>query len=228
MAYGDYDEYDDIYEQAEQAVREDSETKVESVISPDGDLNFTVGISGLAKEIMWSVRAELKKDLMESIKKQMITEVQPVIKELIQSGAKDFVANLMTEITEKDEITIGGGWDSTAKTITYKDFVKQEVKQRVESGEIRMRDNRGNDRTVKFKDYIIDNCVNAEIVKYMSNEVDSIRKDINSRVKDIFDTQTKNMLSETVMSVIMSSDTYRKIDGNIKCIADKAGTGGTQ
>lgn len=40
-------------------------------------------------------------------------------------------------------------------------------------------------------------------------------------MKKTFDNSTKNMLSNAVLGILSANDTYRQIENNIKCIADK-------
>ena len=40
-------------------------------------------------------------------------------------------------------------------------------------------------------------------------------------MKEAFDNSTKNMLSATVLNILNANETYRKLENNIKCIADK-------
>ena len=56
---------------------------------------------------------------------------------------------------------------------------------------------------------------------FRSREIDQIRKNINTRIKDMFDSSTRQMLSDNVLQVLMANETYQKIQGNIACIADK-------
>lgn len=51
--------------------------------------------------------------------------------------------------------------------------------------------------------------------------MDDIRKQVNKTMKEVFDTSTKNMLSSSVLSILTANETYRQIENNIKCIADK-------
>lgn len=37
----------------------------------------------------------------------------------------------------------------------------------------------------------------------------------------MFDTSTRQMLSDNVLQVLMANETYQKIQSNIACIADK-------
>ena len=52
--------------------------------------------------------------------------------------------------------------------------------------------------------------------------MDDIRKQVNKTMKEVFDTSTtKIMLSSSVLSILTANETYRQIENNIKCIADK-------
>ncbi len=56
---------------------------------------------------------------------------------------------------------------------------------------------------------------------YLDKQVDEVRQQVNSDVKAAFDESTKTMLSNAVLQVLMANDTYKKIESNIACIADK-------
>ena len=62
-----------------------------------------------------------------------------------------------------------------------------------------------------------DDLIKGELDEFM----DDIRKTINKTMQETFDKSTKDMLSSTVLSILTTNDTYRKIENNIKCIADK-------
>ena len=75
---------------------------------------------------------------------------------------------------------------------------------------------------VSFEEYInrsfnAEDLIKADLDKFM----DGIRKDINKTMKETFDSSTKNMLSSTALSILTANDTYRQIENQIKCIADK-------
>ena len=55
----------------------------------------------------------------------------------------------------------------------------------------------------------------------MRTSVDEMRKTINSKLKTLFDKQTKDLLSDTVLNILMASDTYKNIENGVKRLADK-------
>lgn len=75
---------------------------------------------------------------------------------------------------------------------------------------------------MSFEDYIKKSFNAEEIVKKdLDKFMDDVRKDINKAMKETFDNSTRNMLSSSVLSILTANETYRQIENNIKCIADK-------
>lgn len=74
---------------------------------------------------------------------------------------------------------------------------------------------------VSIEEYINGKIDFSAIQKDIDREIDSMRKDINSRIKNMFDSSTRQMLSDNVLQVLMANETYQKIQSNIACIADK-------
>jgi len=179
---------------------------------------------GIKAAVMEALSGETLDDIRAEIKRDFIEQLKPEVEAISREKAIDFVEELLCDIAENSTVSVGGGWKEEAKIYTYREFVKEEIRKIVEKEEIKVRTPNGrNDySSVKFSDYVINHCVDGEIEKHIKTNIDALRKDVNSKVKEIFDTQTRNMLSETVMGVIMQSDIYRRIDGNIKCIADKS------
>ena len=62
-----------------------------------------------------------------------------------------------------------------------------------------------------------DEMIKKDLDKFM----DDIRKQVNNTMKETFDNSTKSMLSNAVLSILGANETYRQIENNIKCIADK-------
>lgn len=76
--------------------------------------------------------------------------------------------------------------------------------------------------SVTFEDYISRQFdPNEMIKKELDAFMDDIRKQVNTTMKETFDNSTKFMLSNAVLSILSANDTYRQIENNIKCIADK-------
>ena len=67
------------------------------------------------------------------------------------------------------------------------------------------------------KEYTVEQYIKKDLDKFM----DDIRKQVNKTMKETFDNSTKSMLSTAVLNILGANETYRQIENNIKCIADK-------
>jgi hypothetical protein len=75
---------------------------------------------------------------------------------------------------------------------------------------------------ITFEQYISRQFDFTETIKKeLDTFMDDIRKQVNTTMKETFDNSTKSMLSNAVLSILSANDTYRQIENNIKCIADK-------
>ena len=74
-----------------------------------------------------------------------------------------------------------------------------------------------------FGEYVAQELgIGNEAKAYFDSEIQKIRSQVSSQIKDAFDESTKTLLSNAVLQVLMSNDTYKKIQTSIACIADKA------
>lgn len=168
-------------------------------------------------------------------------QVEAVIKKTIENLAKDTINDAVSANFERfvneyittTMIKVGGNsyWnDEESKEYTVEQYIKRELKARLESNTLRVK-KKGKTSSysddfenVAFEEYInrqynFDDMIRKDLDKFM----DDIRKNVNKTMKDTFDNSTKSMLSNAVLSVLSANDTYRQIENNIKCIADKQG-----
>lgn len=181
------------------------------------------------------VQTTTEKNIESIIKKQVAKTVRETIDEL----AKEVIADTVTENFQRfvDEyiktttIKVGGNsyWDDEEqKEYTVEQYIKYELKKRLESKKLRVKkkgriSSYSDDfEEVTFEEYIKRSFNPEELIRSdLDTFMDEIRKDINKTMKETFDNSTKNMLSSAVLNILTANDTYRQIENNIKCIADK-------
>lgn len=181
------------------------------------------------------VETVTEKNIENIIKEQIDSSVRKTIDNL----AKKEIANTVSENFQRfvDEyihtttIKVGGNnyWnDEEQKEYTVEQYIKKELKDRLESKRLKVK-KKGRTSSysddfeeVSFEEYILRSFNPEELIKKdLDKFMDDIRKDINKTMKDTFDSSTKNMLSNAVLNILSANDTYRQIENNIKCIADK-------
>ena len=184
-------------------------------------------------------RSTCKRNNRENIEAVIKEQVNNAVNKAIDKLAKDEINNAVSanfqrfvdEYIKNTTIKVGGNsyWDDEEqKEYTVEQYIKKELKDRLESKTLKAK-KKGRTSSysddfeqVSFEEYInrsfnVDDLIKADLDKFM----DGIRKDINKTMKDTFDSSTKNMLSSAVLSILTANDTYRQIENQIKCIADK-------
>ena len=184
---------------------------------------------------MENLEAMIERNLNDHLEVIINEQVENCVKRKIEELARNVIAEKVTENFQKfvdvyistTKIKVGGNsyWDDDeVKEFTVEQYIKYELKKRLESKKLRVKsNNRYSDyEEVSFEDYIKSQFNANDIIKTdLDSFLDGVRKQINQTVKDTFDKSTKDMLSNTVLSILTANDTYRKIENSIKCIADK-------
>lgn len=212
----DYEDYEPSSEEQEEIIGEESATAEFDWknLKIDFDVqNFAVGIAN-------EVKRTLKKEIIAELKKNVLDGLKDDIRRNIATMSEEIVR----EVYENEKVILGG-WGEEKQEITVKQYLMNGIRDSFKDGKfIYKKKNdygRFEEKEVSIKDYIDGEINFSKIKKDIDAEVDSIRKDINRRIEKIFDSSTRQMLSDNVLKVLMANETYQKIQRNIACIADK-------
>ena len=180
------------------------------------------------------VQTTIEKNIETIVNEQISLTVNEVAERLGEKVIKDKVSEnfqrFVDEYITNTKIKTGGSyWDNTEdQEYTVEQYIKKELKDRLDSNKLKAkkpgRSSSYSDdfEQVSFEEYIkrqfdFDDMIKKELDKFM----DDIRKQVNKTMKETFDNSTKNLLSTAVLNILNANDTYRQIENNIKCIADK-------
>lgn len=190
-------------------------------------MKVTLDLEGLGQIIESTVSDNLESVINKQVEKCVEKKIDELAKSVIAEKVSENFQRFVDEYITTTKIKVGGNsyWDDEeAKEFTVEQYIKYELKKRLESKNLKVKSKgRYSDYDeVTFEEYINrafspDDLIKGELDEFM----DDIRKKINKTMEDTFDQSTKNMLSSTVLSILTANDTYRKIENNIKCIADK-------
>lgn len=225
-----YYDYEDEYEPTQEEMEENDGMENTDVNVEKEKIKIEFNTENFASGIMMAVVAEVKKNIYREVIDEIKKEVLGDIKEEIKNNANTIIREILDDYVENEIITIGSNspWDDTPKEeMTIKQYMKRCVKECIESGKFRVPTGEKTSRGDKYKEYGFMEYVNehlkmdSDIKKYLDASIDEVRKRVNSDVKAAFDESTKAMLSSAVLQVLMANDTYKKIESNIACIADK-------
>ena len=162
-------------------------------------MKVTIDLENLESLVKETTENNIETIIKEQVKKSVNKTIEELAKKEINNAVSSNFQKFVDEYIKNTVIKVGGNsyWDDEEqKEYTVEQYIKKELKDRLES------------KTLKAK-------------KKGRKFMDGIRKDINKTMKDTFDSSTKNMLSSAVLSILTANDTYRQIENQIKCIADK-------
>ena len=231
-----YDDYDEDYEPSQEEMEEMDGMENTEVKMEKEDLKIEFNTENFALGIIQAVTAEVKKNLYSEIVAEIKSEVLCDIKEKIQYAASDIIKGIVQDFMDNEKVQIGGSsvWDDEPKEeLTLTQYAKRCVKDCIENSRFRIvksfekdRYNKGRYRAetqeYTFEEYLLQHLgIDNEVKGYLDKQVDEVRQQVNRDVKAAFDESTKTMLSNAVLQVLMANDTYKKIESNISCIADR-------
>ena len=212
----DYEDYEPSSEEQEEIMGEESATAEFDWknLKIDFDVqNFAVGIAN-------EVKRTLKKEIIAELKKNDLDGLKDDIRQNIATMSEEIVR----EVYENEKVILGG-WGEEKQEITIKQYLLNGIRDSFKDGKFITKEKRSyggyDTKEISIKDYIDGEINFSKIKRDIDAEVDSIRKDINRRIEEIFDSSTRQMLSDNVLKVLMANETYQKIQSNIACIADK-------
>lgn len=230
-----YDYYEDDYEPTVEEMEEEDGMENTDVIIGKESLRIEFNTENFAAGIMRAVAAEVKKSLYSEIVEEIKKEVLDDIKKKVQCATGDIIKDIVLDFLNNEKICVGGSsvWDDEPKEeLTLYQYAKRCTKDCIENSRFRITKNFKKDRYGKytaetqeysFEEYIQNHlCIDDEVKTYLDKQIDDVRQQVNRDVKAAFDESTKTMLSNAVLQVLMANDTYKKIEDNIACIADKA------
>lgn len=194
-------------------------------------MKITIDLENLESIIETTIENNIESIIKEQVKNSVIQKIDGLAKKEISNAVSENFQRFVDEYIKTTTIKVGGSsyWDEEEpKEYTVEQYIKHELKNRLESKKLKVKKVGRNSsydsdfEEVSFEEYI-KRAFNPEdlIKKDLDKFMDCVRKDINTTMKEVFDNSTKNMLSNAVLNILTENDTYKKIESNIKCIADK-------
>ncbi len=233
MGY-EFEDWDEEPTQEEYEEYEGAEA-TNATMTPE-KLKIEFDTENFANGIVAAVTSEVKKNLEASIIEQIKKEVLDDLKEKVRLSTHEIIKDIIVEFMENEKIKIGGSsfWDDEPlKELSMLEYAKKCVGDSVAQGKFKVVTGYEQDRYSKsgyraktqefeFSDYIRSQlAIGNDIKEYIDKQVMEIKNNVNRDVKKAFDDSTKKMLSESVLNVLMANDTYKKIESNLACIADR-------
>lgn len=214
MGYEDYlnDEEQKMIDYADEFVV----NKEEKIKDNKIEVKFNIGLDhyknsialNIKRVLMDTIKDEIRQQIREYIKNETENIIQKTINQIIQEELKNIYENGTLKVNVKN------GWNYELKEINFKEFVIDEIRKVVESGNISYSEN-GYSKSKSFTNYINDNMIGYEIKNLLDKNIKDINKKITENIKNTFNESTKELLSQQVFNILTANDTYKKLQNSI-------------
>lgn len=138
------------------------------------------------------VQSIINDEVQNAIRERVKTELDDRITDTINNSLNDFM---------NGSINIGG-WYGNEKLITRKQYIAQQIEEKLSK--------------------LDKDSIKSIAQKEATNEIDkftrNLRNEINSEIKMCFDSATRQALTDNVVSMLMSNDTYKRLSESMSSL----------
>lgn len=191
-------------------------------------MKVNIEMENLEKVVQQTMEKNMEKVIQEEVYKLVNLKITELSRDVISNIVNMRMEQFVNEYIEKATITVGGGFYSReeAKTYTVEEYIKKEIAEILNNQKLKIKkeDRYGNNdtTTVSFEEYIKKSFDASALIKtQLDTFMTDVKNQINKNVKELFDSTTKKMLSDTVLNMLMQNDTFVQLNNSIKNIADK-------
>lgn len=157
-------------------------------------------ISSLSCNIDKFIQSEISQIIRDEYDSIIKTKTREAVDNMIDSQIKTCMAK---------EITIGGGWNKEARTVTREQYLSEIIGESLEK-------NLDNNQSIKNE---IDDFVRFKV----QNFSEKLKAEINTGLKTTFDNATRQVLADNVVQMLMCSDTYKQLSNSMENLLSKGG-----
>lgn len=136
-----------------------------------------------------------EREIKAIVKSEYESCVKQITKEAVSKIVEDQVAEFMA-----GDITVGGGWSEPSRTLSRKEYLSELVEKNL--------------APAFEKDSIINQAKKAaeEAITAFTRKM---RDDINAGIKKNFDSSVRQTLTDNVVSMLMSNETYSRLSSSM-------------
>lgn len=135
-----------------------------------------------------------------AIKELITSELKETILAEIKAQVKDSVSIAISEFMSK-EITIGGGWREPERKLTRTEYLAETMEKELEN---------------RFKTDALKEYAKREVESAINSYDRKLRDEVNAGIKTYFDAATRQVLTDNVVSMLMSNATYQKLSNSMQ------------
>lgn len=176
------------------------------------------------------IEQTLKESLQDRVDEKIGEEIKKYldenIKDIIKKRINDILIEFINDYIKNTTIKIGNEFSGEeVKEYTIKQYINLELNKKIQEPKITIatKDRWGDKSTkkVNFKEYVLNSIAeDFEIEKKLEDITRDIKRDVNTKVKEMFDVSVKSSLSDAIFNILATNETYNKITNQIKMLSN--------
>mgnify|MGYP004474848077 FL=1 len=144
------------------------------------------------REIGAIAQEEIKSIITKELKDEILKEMRTQIKDVVSNSISDFM---------EKEITIGGGWNKPERKVTREEYLSETIEDELKD---------------RFKSDTLREYTMSKIARGIDDYDRKLRNEVNKGIKNYFDEATRQTLTENIVSMLMTNDTYQRLSNSMK------------
>ena len=161
-------------------------------------------MTNLFEYITHTVKNSVEMGIYKMVHDEIVSLVKDTYNKTFEKYTKEEVekqiSNSVNEFME-EAVTIGGNWGEEPKKLTRKQYLNECVKNSLEE---------------KFDIERMRTTILQTVQKEVEKKADILKRQVNSGIKQTFDDVMAKTLTDNVVSMLMCSDTYQKLNDSMK------------
>lgn len=153
----------------------------------------------IEREAISIANKEVKNLITEELKQKVAKEIERQVENTVAKAIAEFMSN---------EITVGGGWSEPERKLTREQYLAETIEKELKS---------------QFKSDAIKSYAQRETKSAIDRYDRDLRDEINAGIKTYFDAATREVLTQNVVSMLMSNDTYKKLSNSMNTFLPSKG-----
>lgn len=184
-------------------------------------MKVTLDMENLAGIVQEIVSKNINNVIEEKITSMIAHHTEQKADEIIQQIVNEKLTSYVENYIKTATISVGGGWNSEPKVYTVDQYIQMEIADSMNSHTLKTKDRNGYSTTVTFEEFIKQECdIESKVQAALKKFMNGVKADVNRNVSAIFDQATQAALSESIVNLLMNSNTFLDMKESIQRITD--------
>lgn len=171
-----------------------------TIAKDDSKIKVEIDLADMETRIKYAFKNSIAGTVNQVVEKLIKAEFETQIRDKTKGLVESMLEKKISEFMEQD-IHVGGGWNEPERTITRNQYVSEIIEKKLNGS---------------FEKEALSQKIADEVNYKVSRFTRETTSQINNKISRMFDEATRTSLTDSVVSLLMSNDTYQKLNANMQ------------